>query len=95
MDSVTGSPHGPKNLIRNLISANVPESASQPSGHHGSAAAQQPAENVGWFYNHRQGCPQVIGMIRELTRGARDQRCRQVEDSQAILEIAISRRRKL
>ncbi len=95
MDSVTGGPHGPKNLIRNFISANVPESASQPSGHHSSAAAKQPTEDIGGFYNHRQGCPQVIGMIRELTRSTRDQSCRQIEDSQAILEFAIPRWRKL
>jgi len=92
---VAGGPHGSKNLIRNFISANVPESASQPSGHHSSAAAKQPAEDIGWFCDDRQGCPQVIGMIRELTRSTRDQSCRQVEDSHAILEFAITRWRKL
>ena len=40
MDGVPGGPHCSKNLIRDFISPNIPESASQSAGHHSSAAAK-------------------------------------------------------
>jgi hypothetical protein len=68
MNVVAGCSHRSKDLIGGLVSADVAESARQPSGHYRAAAIQEPSKEVGRSRNHRQGCPQVVRMIGELAR---------------------------
>ncbi len=68
MNVVAGSSHRSKDLISRFVAADVAESARQPSGHYCASAVQEPSKEVGGFRDHRQGCPQIVGMMDEPVR---------------------------
>jgi hypothetical protein len=91
---VPGGSHGAKDLSSCFGSADVPESAREPAGHYGAASFQESPKKVGRLHNHAQSCPERIRVIGELAGSASNERCRQIEDSEPILNLAIFDRRK-